>query len=530
MFKKHLLYLTNEHLLSVIWRNGKTQEIESFATDAAGQALFADYAKRWASLRTYVLVDLIEEDFRLDTIPHVRGNDRRELIERKLNQMYRGTPYRHAIVIDREVGGRRDDRVLYTSITNPELLTPWLDILDNARAPVVGIYSAPLLSVRLLKPLSQTAKHVLLVTLHQGNQLRQSYSYAGKTKFSRMTPLGSQAGRNRTATIREEVRKTWQYLESLRYFESGESLNVCLVGRPDELAADDEELSPQLGLNYQFFDIAIAAKNIGMTQPLANSNAEWLLLHSLGRLPPKNHFARLEITHRSSIWRIKQWGIAAGAASLVLGASLGSANFLDGKLTANKVAQLQLETARVEQERQSIMQTLPTSSVAPELMGNTVNFYNQTVKAAPDFGRAISAVSQVLSRYPDIELIDLAWATTSDPSKPLAIATALGLDLPKSSPNGGAPAVNAPTAATSDASGLFQVLIFVAKINNVEHDQRKALEHIAALRTALEADLGANVSVLAQPLDTSAGVSLHGSAKPEPEKNDTQFALKILLR
>ena len=139
MFRKHLLYLTNERLLSVIWRNGKTLAAESFPVDAAGQAAFKNHLKQRAKLRAYFLVDLIEEDFRLDTIPHVRGGDRRLLLDRKLNQMFRGTPFRHAVVLDRESAGRRDDRVLYTSITNPELLTPWLDLLDAARAPLVGI-------------------------------------------------------------------------------------------------------------------------------------------------------------------------------------------------------------------------------------------------------------------------------------------------------------------------------------------------------------------------------------------------------
>ena len=76
MFKKHLLYLTNEHLLAVIWRNGKILATQSFGVDAPGQAEFANYLKRWAKLRVYFLIDLIEEDFRLDTIPHVRGGDR----------------------------------------------------------------------------------------------------------------------------------------------------------------------------------------------------------------------------------------------------------------------------------------------------------------------------------------------------------------------------------------------------------------------------------------------------------------------
>ena len=313
MYRKHLLYLTNERLLSVIWRNGKTLAAESFPVDAAGQAAFASYLNRCAKLRVYFLVDLIEQDFRLDTIPHVRGGDRRLLLDRKLNQMFRGTPFRHAIVLDRETAGRRDNRVLYTSIANPELLTPWLDVLDAARAPLVGIYSAPLLSVRLLKPLGQSAKHELLVTLHQDNFLRQSYTHLGKTKFSRMTPLGGATINSRVAAIGEEVRKTWEYLESLRYFEAGEGLHVCVVADPKDLMVSADMLPQQPGLEYEFVDVAIAAKSIGLTQALTGSNAERLMLHLLGRAAPRNHFARRELTHRSFIWRVKQTAIAAGA-------------------------------------------------------------------------------------------------------------------------------------------------------------------------------------------------------------------------
>ena len=530
MFKKHLLYLTNEHLLSVIWRDGKTLAAESFPVDALGQATFANYLKRWAKLRVYFLVDLIEEDFRLDTIPHVRGGDRRLLLDRKLNQMYRGTPFRHAIVLDREAAGRRDDRVLYTSITNAELLTPWLDAIDAEQAPLEGIFSAPLLSVRLLKPLGQTAKHVLLVTLHQGNHLRQSYTYLGKTKFGRMSPLGPQSINNRLVSIGEEVRKTWQYLESLRYFESGDNLHVCVLVDPDDLNSASNAVHQQPGLTFEFFDITQAAKSIGLTRPLTDSNAEWLMLHMLGRRPPANHFARQELTHRSLIWRIKQTALAAGTGALLISATLGSANFLDGKLTTRQVKQIQGEMVRIEQERQLIMSALPTSNVAPDVMGNTVSFYNQTVNDAPDFARALIAVSRILSRFPNAELSDLTWAATTDPDKPSANAAVLALDLPpKPSIATNTSNVNSGAAIAPANGRYFQVLILAAKLGAFNQDQRQALEQIIALKTAIETDLGATVRVLALPLDPSAKVSLRGSAKPTPDNTEAQFALKIVL-
>jgi hypothetical protein len=526
MLRKHLIYLNNERLLSVVWRAGKTLDAQSFNVDVAGQIAFAQHVKRLSRLRVYFLVDLIEEDFRLDTIPHARGADRRQMLDRKLGQMYRATPFRHAIVLAREAAGRRDDRVLYTSITNPELLTPWLEILDSVRVPLVGIYSAPLLAVRLLKPLSQSAKHELLVTLHHGNQLRQSYTHLNKTKFSRMTSLGSQFATSPIAAIGDEIHKTWNYLESLRYLESGDSLHVCIVGNPNEITGTMDMLPRQPGLEYEFFDIAKAARAIGLSQPLSNSNAEWLLLHLLGRAPPANHFARQELTHRSLIWRLKQTAFGAGAAALLVGASLGSANLIDGRITATKVDQIRNDTRRIEQERQEIMQGLPASNVAADVMSNTVNFYNQTVKQSPDFSRAMIALSRVLSRFPQANLANLTWASTRDPSKIAANLTVAGVEVLETSDS----TIPQNQVANFPVDGrTYQVFHLTGTLQDIGNNQRKALDYLAAFKQAIETDLHAHVKILARPLDTRANVSLRGTAQAIPAESDANFALKIVL-
>jgi len=38
-----------------------------------------------------LLVDLIEEDFRQEAVPHLLGSKRTALLQRKLEQFYRGT-------------------------------------------------------------------------------------------------------------------------------------------------------------------------------------------------------------------------------------------------------------------------------------------------------------------------------------------------------------------------------------------------------------------------------------------------------
>ena len=169
------------------------------------------------------------------------------------------------------------------------------------------------------------------------------------------------------------------------------------------------------------------------------------------------------------------------------------------------------------------MRGLPNSSVAADVMGNTVNFYNQTVKESPDFAQAAVALSRILTRFPDAKLSDFTWATTTDPNKPIAGSATSGLDSAQTAgQNSGA--VSAPIDGR-----IYQILIVEAKFDDVGQDQRKALERVASLKGAIAKDMGAMVSVLVQPLDASENVSLRGSARPIPEKHDAEFAFRIVI-
>ena len=131
---KHFLYLTNDKLIALIWRNGAIVERDVFNPGEADTPEFAEYLSKHRDQPAYLICDLIEEDFRTDTIPHLRGNDQDAVLGRKLSQLYRASSFRHAIVQGREDEGRRDDRVLYHAVTTPDLINPWLAALDRAQA------------------------------------------------------------------------------------------------------------------------------------------------------------------------------------------------------------------------------------------------------------------------------------------------------------------------------------------------------------------------------------------------------------
>ena len=162
---KHFLYLTNDKLVALIWKGGTIVERDVFGSAELGTPSFIAYVAKHRHTATYVVTDLIEEDFRLDTVPHLRGKDRDTVLGRKLSQLYRASPFRHGIIQGREAEGRRDDKVLYHAVTNAELLKPLLAILERAEVPLAGIYSSAVLSGKLLDALNAFFQHTLLVTI-----------------------------------------------------------------------------------------------------------------------------------------------------------------------------------------------------------------------------------------------------------------------------------------------------------------------------------------------------------------------------
>ena len=49
------------------------EESTSFHADETGKLRFAEYLQLTSPDPVYILVDVVEEDFRLDTVPHVFG-------------------------------------------------------------------------------------------------------------------------------------------------------------------------------------------------------------------------------------------------------------------------------------------------------------------------------------------------------------------------------------------------------------------------------------------------------------------------
>jgi hypothetical protein len=229
MTEKRIFYITANQL-TVYWSVGKQLHRDaSFIVEKLGYEQFAEYIKEHPDFISDILVDVIEEEFRIDTMPHVYGRDRIAIQERKLKQLYHNTRFRRAEVQDREKTGRRDDQVLLTALTNPEQLEQWLGIMLAHKVPVAGIFSMPIIAQHFLKKLAIQSEHTLLFVPEQNGMLRQTYFYRLSVKSSRLLPIGENIENDFGKFLINETFKNQRYLNRLRLLSPGNILDVHIL-------------------------------------------------------------------------------------------------------------------------------------------------------------------------------------------------------------------------------------------------------------------------------------------------------------
>ena len=397
---------------------------EEFAAEETGYARLRRALERDPPRLVHVLVDLIEEDFRRETAPHVMGRGRRAVLATRSARLFPGAPYVSTRREGRAPEGRRDDRVLFSAIVRPERLRPWLEALHGHE--VAGVHSLPLASARLLPLLGAEAGRVLLVTASGGGDLRQTFFEDGRLALSRLAPLPPGDTGDRARRIVDEVERLVRHLD--RSGRSAEGLRVRLVGDAGLLAAVREAEGPR-ELSEGLVDTLTLERRIGGRpgrRPARRSEARagagegsdpgggcdrmFARLALRRRLP--NHYAPAETLAPRRTRQAGRALAAAGLAALVAGVVWSGAAWrrTDDLAAAAAAAARQAQgyEARYRAERR------PPSQVAPDDLRLAVETAQRLgadrVGALP----VLRAVSEALADAPDLAPESLEWFEPSE--------------------------------------------------------------------------------------------------------------------
>lgn len=510
---------------------------ESFALADINTPKFDAYLESHKRIPAYLVTDLIEEDFRLDTIPHLSGGDHAAIIERKLGQFYRASSFRHAIVQGREEDGRRDDRVFLHAVTNADVIKPVLAILEKHAVPLEGVYSSAVLSSRVLKELDIGSPHTMLVTIVPDFGLRQTYFKDKQIKFSRMTPIIYDESRSVGQLIAAETSRTWQYLDSLHFFGTDDSLEVCLLGHDRDRAMMQDAIQSFPMLRFRFIDINQAAEKLNISPAPTSSHAEEILCHIFSRGRVENHFATRVDTRYSTFRRARIALYGVTAVVLAVGAVGGAFNLYQATQIGKEMDARFNQARGLQSEFQSVLTSMHAQKMATDTVRDTSTFFNSQVRPLPATpGVVLKEIAPVLNEFPLVTLNQITWGTSNDknfvlPSPPKSGASNVALQVTSESKQAATGTNVASVIAGTEsnpplAGNKYQIVHLELAIQPYDGNIRNALVEIDRLVAGLGKMPGYQAAVTTFPFDLGPQASL----KVIDQKNSFATAAPFSIR
>jgi hypothetical protein len=495
---KTLFFLTAKHFHACTWKNGRLSESHDFGDNASGQEQFADFLQKTRS-PAYLLTDLIEEDFRHETLPHLPGKERAAMILRKFQQYYRHTSLRLALPLQRQTSGRRDDEFLLCALTNPALLAPWLTIMQTCRTPLAGIFSIPNISVELLQ--NNASKRLLLLSWEKSAGLRQTYFADKLLRFSRLTQLAG--GHISHQVIAAESARTQQYLHSLNLLPDGQALDILIVCAAQERPELEAHLQDGADKRYSYLDIQQVMQKLGAKVSRADMNATALFMHLLAVHPPPENYAAPELTRYFSLFKLRRGLLCLSAFLLAAGLFWSIGNMREERMlsAANQQLNTQLDLLAYQKSKSDAETFAAAATGANQLTSaDTINAallmrsLNSRVLSAQEI---LHSLSMTLDEYPRLRVNKLGWQ-----AKPTEVSSAFQSTQ--------------PTAPGISLHGELQ---------GFSGDYRGMLDYLERFQHALK-QRGHTVTPLSGPLDISpqGNITADGGAN-DPES--AQYAVKI---
>ncbi|MYN07911.1 hypothetical protein [Pseudoduganella aquatica] len=507
MRRKHLFYLSSDRLDAWLWQSGKLSGPASFAATRAGLDAFLGYLEhKHPGAPALLLADLVEEDFQRMLLPHVGGKAGRNLLERRLLQQYRETPYRQAMAQGRAEEGRRDDILLCSALTNPLLLQPWTDALALLKVPLAGLYSVPLLSEELVSRLGlgREHEHLLLVT-QQTAGVRQSYFHDGRLKFSRLTLATDREGALVNAGA--ETARTQQFLVSVRLIERGEQLHAVMVAPEPDLERWSAQCESGPETAYHFIPLAIAAGLAGLGgagnlgQPSTDAPlADPLFLELLARTQPAGQYPLGEDSRYYRLWRIRQTLMSSSAALAACALLWTGGNLWAYADAQHEGSRLVMEAAGYDASYRVSMSDMPPSLAPTANMKAAVTIERLLATQAPAPIDMVGMLSAALDKVPQVQIVRLDWRVAADGADPEAAIPSSVLGIPSKPP---------------------QSLRVEAEIPLVASSTRAIVDSMNAFAQELARNPRLTVAIERPVLDVSSSAKLSGSTgaaggKPAP--------------
>jgi hypothetical protein len=516
--EKRVLLIAADKAVLYQRRNGQLSNVYEFLADEHGRENFRRCLDETEPAPIFVLIDIVEEEYRQDVIPHVFGADRKSVLERKFSRLFRGTNYCYALNQGRETDGRKDDKVLLTAITKPDVMRPWLELIQEQRVPLAGIYSLPVLSQRLLKRIGAKGPNTLLISVQNASGLRQTFFRDRNIKISRLAQMPRIGSVPYASHIMGELEKLRRYLNSLGLISSEGPLDIYILSYGEWLNELEHHCRDTDDERYFLLDVADVAVRLGLKKKLNSAYSDALYSQLLMDENPKNHYANKQETKYFSLHQLRNGLVMASGLLLLCSMGWSAFNFLDGVSLKQQAIDAE-QKANFYQERYGIArQDLPPTPVDPRNIQTAVNIAESLRHHKADPSPLLEIVSKALEASPSVQLDQITWYAAVDPNS----------DGENTKRRKGQVVI--PEIKRNTKYSHYHIAVFTGHLATFSGDFRSAIAQADEVVKGISEYPDVHfVQVVKYPLDVTSAVDLSGMANLETEQTQAMFSVKVIL-
>ncbi|WP_374474715.1 hypothetical protein [Zoogloea sp.] len=496
----YVLHLTPACLTAFsVGRDGVTTE-HAFSHSAEGHRDFETFLSGLdGAARISLLVDVPDEAHHIESLPFVRGRDRRAMLSRRQDHLFGDTPFRSHLSLGRESDGRRDERILFAALTRPASIRPWLQRIVASPCILAEMTSTSFLSQALAIPLQPASKLFLLAHLTPAG-LRVSCFENKRLRFSRLTVSSAPGPDSDTRFVVDEIRRSYDYLLSQRALPHNRPTVACILVADD--AARDALQAAQFaspGLTLQPVLMAEASAALRLAPPGAGANSLPLLIQTFATRRPR--LPQFAPTDALAGQRLQRQGRIAGAlAATIFLICLGSAGLTlleaRGKrsLAENNLRQAAILEARLV----DVIGKTPALPQPLEYLRLTLDMLQALAASNMGPEPALHRLAAALAPIRGFNLQEIEWSIAAPVAQPPAMR-----------------------AATQTLRVRFDLPSGTDRARERAHQAHSIL-------AALDTLAGAQIHILRQPAETSGSEPLRGAASL-PGDTSPQLEVRIQL-
>jgi hypothetical protein len=491
---RHVLLFDSLGASAYRWQRGRLCPERDFPLDDPDPTELSQFLGERRGDLFYILADLTDEGFHLETLPYVRGHDRRELIDRKLGQYFRATPLRAAISLGRNPDGRRDERLLLCALSAHAPFEPWLRILSQVEARLVGVFSLAVVVASMADKLFGPIDRALIVCLTRSG-LRHVFLDSGRLRFSRHTPLVSNSADELGRVCAAETGRTYNYLVGQRMVGGDSPLPILVVAHPAHFDAIRAQLPDSVTAPVRCIDLTALAQSCKLLAKPRDSRSLELWLHLLVRHRPRDQFAPREDRRFYQLGRVALGLRAAAVGALAVALGIASASVMQAQRSSSRAEELAAGIAIDQQRLQRSVAALPTGPIGTERLRALAGRARLLTRRSAGPEELLRRLGGALTRVPEIELTHLEWR----------LANVLDADM-----------ANDKSLESAGVDGYAVVQAKAALPPALTGDRQTQTAVIDRFLATATADGHVHARAIGLPLDTDSAQTIRGGEAAEP--------------